>query len=119
MSPVLVEGEYIFCSIQCARYGDRPELEPFASCIEPEGLSLIVPRSRADANGLGYETVFRGITLRIHSNLEAVGLTAAVSAKLTAYGISANVVAGYFHDHIFVQAEYAEKAMAALGEFAP
>lgn len=119
MSPVLMDGEYIFCSIQSARYGDRAELEPFASCIEPEGLSLIVPRSRADANGLGYETVFRGITLRIHSSLEAVGLTAAVSAKLTLYGISANVVAGYFHDHIFVQAEYAEKAMAALGEFAP
>ena len=56
--------------------------------------------------------------MRIHSSLDAVGLTAAVSAKLTEHGISANVVAGYFHDHIFVQSKYAEKAMAALGEFA-
>ncbi len=118
MSPVLIDGEYVFCSFQNAQYGYRPELEPFASCIEPEGLSLIVPRLRADANGLGYETVFRGITLRIHSSLDAVGLTAAVSAKLTEYGICANVIAGYFHDHIFVQSEYAEKAMTALGELA-
>ena len=116
MSPILMDGEYIFYSFPNAQYGDRPELEPFASCIEPEGLTLIVPRPRADANGLNYESVFRGITLRIHSSLEAVGLTAAVSAKLTECGISANVIAGYFHDHIFVQSEHADKAMAALGE---
>jgi hypothetical protein len=118
MSPILMDGEYVFCSFQNAQYGDRPELGPFASCIEPEGLTLIVPRPRADANGLGYETVFKGITLRIHSSLDAVGLTAAVSAKLTEYGISANVIAGYFHDHIFVQSEHAEKAMTALAELA-
>jgi len=117
MSPILMDGEYVFCSFQNARYGDRPELEPFASCIEPEGLTLIVPRPRADASGLGYESVFRGITLRVHSSLDAVGLIAAVSAKLTESGISANVIAGHFHDHIFVQSEHAEKAMAALGEF--
>ena len=116
MSPILMDGEYIFCSFPNAQYGDRPKLEPFASCIEPEGLTLIVPRPRADANGLNYESVFRGITLRIHSSLEAVGLTAAFSAKLTKCGISANVIAGYFHDHIFVQSEHADKAMAALGE---
>ena len=43
MSPILMDGEYVFCSFQNAQYGDRPELEPFASCIEPEGLTLIVP----------------------------------------------------------------------------
>jgi len=118
MSPVLMDGEYVFCSFENARYGDRPELQPIASCIEPEGLTLIIPRSRADVHELGYESVFRGITLRIHSSLEAVGLTAAVSARLTEYGISANVIAGHFHDHIFVQSEYAEKAMTAIGEFA-
>ena len=118
MSPVLMHGDYVFCSFQNAQYGDRPELKPFASCIEPEGLTLIVPRSRADANGLSYESVFRGITLRIHSSLDAVGLTAAVSAKLTEHGISANVIAGYFHDHIFVPSEHAENAIAALGALA-
>ena len=118
MSPVLLHGEYVFCNFPDAQYGDRSELQPFACCVEPEGLTLIIPRPRADANQLGYDSVFRGITLRIHSSLDAVGLTAAVSVKLTEYGISANVIAGYFHDHIFVQSKYAEKAMAALGELA-
>ena len=117
MVPVLLDGEYVFCSFPNARYGDHPGLEPFASCIEPEGLTLIVPKRQADKNKLRYESVFRRITLRVHSNLEAVGLTAAVSTKLTEYGISANIIAGYFHDHIFVQSNYAEKAMAALDEF--
>lgn len=116
MSPVLIHGEYVFCNFPDAHYGDRAELKPFASCAEHEGLTLIIPRPRADENQLSYDSVFRGITLRIHSSLDAVGLTAAVSVKLTEYGISANVVAGYFHDHIFVQSEYAEKAMAALDE---
>ena len=118
MSPILMHGEYVFCNFPDAQYGDRSELKPFASCVEPEGLTLIIPRARADANQLSYDSVFRGITLRIHSSLDAVGLTAAVSLKLTEQEISANVIAGYFHDHIFVQSEYAEKAMAALGELA-
>ena len=116
MSPVLMDGEYVFCSFQNAQYGDHAELEPFASCVEPEGLTLIVPKPRADADGITYESVFRAITLRIHSSLDAVGLTAAVSAKLSEYEISANVIAGNFHDHIFVQSYHAEKAMAALDE---
>jgi hypothetical protein len=57
------------------------------------------------------------ITLTVHSSLEAVGLTAAVSAKLTEHNISANVIAAYYHDHILVQSERAEDAMKALGEF--
>jgi hypothetical protein len=47
-----------------------------------------------------------------------VGLTAAVSAKLVEYGITANVFAAYYHDHIFVHAERAEQALIALSEFA-
>ena len=56
----------------------------------------------------------RQITLAIHSDLEAVGLTAAVSAELTRHGISANVVAAFYHDHIFVPAADAERAVEAL-----
>jgi len=116
LSPLLMGGEYIFCCFPGARYGEHPELEPVAACLEAEGLTLIVPRLVADEHGLSYQTVFRGITLHVHSSLEAVGLTAAMATKLAEYGISANVVAGYFHDHIFVPSEDAEKAVAALHE---
>ena len=116
MSPELMDGEYVFCTYPNARYGDYAELEPLAAFSESEGLSLILSKSKADEAGLMYESVFRRITLRIHSSLDAVGLTAAFSTKLTEHGISANVFAGYYHDHIFVQREFAEKAIAALDE---
>ena len=118
MSPTLLDGEYVFCTFPNAHYGDHSELAPIASFIEPEGLSLVVPKSKADEQRLSYACVFKGITLSVHSSLEAVGLTAAVSRKLTEHGISANVVAGYFHDHIFVPKEHAEKAIEALNKFA-
>ena len=118
LSPALIDGEFVFCSFETAAYGDRAELEPIAAIVEDEGLTLVVPRSKADEDGLAYEAVFRGITLRVHSSLEAVGLTAAFANKLTEHGISANVIAGYFHDHLFVRSDHAQKALAALAELA-
>ena len=118
MSPKLMDGEFVFCSFQDAQYRDYFDLEPIAAINESEGLTLIIPKSKADERDMNYGSVFGGITLNIHSCLEAVGLTAAFSSKLTEHGISANVIAGYYHDHIFVQREYAEKAIEALAEFA-
>ncbi|MCB1704295.1 MAG: ACT domain-containing protein [Halioglobus sp.] len=63
---------------------------------------------------LRYESVFRCITLTVHSSLIAVGLTAAVSGTLAAHNISANIIAAFFHDHLFVPQEDAERALAAL-----
>ena len=63
--------------------------------------------------------IFRLITLTVHSSLEAVGLTAIVTNKLAEHEISANVVAAYYHDHIFVPCEKAGKAMEVLREFQP
>ncbi len=116
LSPVLMDGEFVFLSFAGAGYGDRPELEPVAAVSEPEGLTLVVPRLLADRHGLAYTTPQRGITLQVHSSLDALGLTAAVAEKLSEHGISANVVAGFYHDHIFVAAAHAEPALAALRE---
>lgn len=116
MSPELMPDEYVFCSVQ-GEYCDFQELAPLASYREVEGLTLLVSKEVAIANKLPFESVFRGITLTIHSSLDAVGLTAAVSTKLAEKGISANVIAAYYHDHIFVQSEKSELAIEALGEF--
>lgn len=116
MSPVLIAGEFVFCSFKKARYGDLSELEPIVSVRENEGLTLVIPRLKADEHELEYDSVFKCITLNVHSSLDAVGLTAAFSNQLTEHGISANVIAGYFHDHIFVQIEFADKAIAAINE---
>lgn len=116
MSPELMAGEFIFCSFEKSHYGDHSELSPIVAVAESEGLTLVIPRSKADEHNIKYDSVFRGITLKVHSSLDAVGLTAAFSNKLTEHGISANVIAGYFHDHIFVQAELADKAITAINE---
>ena len=117
MSPNLMDGEYVFCTFRDAKYGDFPDLEPIVTITESEGLTLVVPRYKADDKNISYESVFKGITLSVHSSLDAIGLTAAFSSKLGDHGISANVIAGYYHDHIFVQKELADKAMQALNEF--
>ena len=118
MSPELMNGEYVFCTFQNAQYGDYLDLEPVAAIRESEGLTLIIPKRKADDKNINYESAFKRITLRIHSSLDAIGLTAAFSSKLTEHGISANVIAGYYHDHIFVQSEFAERAIEALSELA-
>jgi hypothetical protein len=117
MKPVLLDEEYVFCTVEGAQYGDYAEIMPLASYLEFEGLTLLVSKNNAEKVHLKYEAVFKGITLTVHSSLEAVGLTAAVSNKLAEKGISANVIAAYYHDHLFVQAEKAEMAMEALNEF--
>jgi len=44
-------------------------------------------------------------------------LTAAVSSQLAEKGISANVIAAYYHDHIFVQSKKAELAIETLKNY--
>lgn len=116
LSPRLMDGEFVFCSFEGADYGDYSNLAPVAAIREAEGLTLVVPRSKADEQAIGYTSVFKMITLSVHSSLEAVGLTAAFSSKLTEHGISSNVIAGYHHDHIFVPRDQAARAVAALEE---
>lgn len=114
LKPILAAGEFVFVSRPLSQYGDNAELDPIASFIETEGLTLIVPRDRADAVGEQYEGVFRMITLQVHSSLNAVGLTAAVANALADQNISANVVAAFYHDHVFVPSTSADAAIAVL-----
>ena len=81
---------------------------------EEEGTTCVLPPEAARALGCPDAPVFRRITLGVLSSLEAVGLTAAVATALTAAGISANVVAAFHHDHVFVPADRAADAMACL-----
>ncbi|MEZ9487441.1 ACT domain-containing protein [Vibrio breoganii] len=116
MKPHLVDGEFVFCTVE-GKLSDYVELDPVGTFIEPEGLTLVLERSVAEQHQLSFDGAFRMITLTVHSSLEAVGLTAAVSTKLAEKGISANVIAAYYHDHIFVQAAKADLALQALNEF--
>ena len=112
MSPVLDPHSYVFCHAST-----DIDLAPFSpKCLfwEQEGVTLILERSQAQRFQFDCNSEYACITLNVHSSLEAVGLTAAVSTALAEQGISANVVAAYFHDHIFVGVEDAQRAIDVL-----
>ena len=115
MEPQLLETEFVFCTVS-GSLADYVSLNPTATFIEAEGLTLVLEKGVAQNAGFQFEGSFRQITLTVHSSLEAVGLIASASAKLAAKGISANVIAAYYHDHIFVQSAKAEIAISALKE---
>ena len=111
-SPFLNEGEFVFCAILEGTVIDWQNA--VAVFREKEAVTLVVRRSFADELNLQYESIFSWITLQVHSSLEAVGLTAAFSTALAHAGISCNVIAAYYHDHIFVPQQEAERAMHVL-----
>ena len=84
---------------------------------EDEGVTAIVPSAIADDLGIEGPD-FARITLMVHSDLEGVGLTAAVSGALADAGIACNMVAAFHHDHAFVPAASGEDALTILTEVA-
>ena len=116
MNPKLIDGEFVFCTVQ-GDYEQYARLTPLATFRESEGLTLVIDKNDAINAGLSFEASFQQITLSVHSSLEAVGLTTAVATKLTSNNISANVIAAYYHDHIFVPTDKAQLALIALAEF--
>ena len=112
MEPVLLEEAFVFVSVG----GEIPcKVEQIHAMFrEKEGITLILKKHIADYLQLSYTLVTSCITLNVHSALEAVGLTAAFSRALAENDISCNVVAGYYHDHIFVQNKKAKAAMHVL-----
>ncbi|EGF28101.1 hypothetical protein RBWH47_00910 [Rhodopirellula baltica WH47] len=114
LQPVFDDHDYVFVSRPGKRMADAMDLPALAAMEEPEGLTLVVKKEDADTAGIEYESIFRMITLRVHSSLEAVGLTAAIATALAEQGISANVIAGFYHDHIFVPSVRAHDAICVL-----
>ncbi len=110
-----MDGHYVFCTVQ-GKLSEYVQYNPLATYQETEGLTLVLPLEEARQGEFEFTCVYCLITLMVHSSLDAVGLTAAVANKLKSYDISANVIAAYYHDHIFIQKEKAELALEALKE---
>lgn len=112
LRPVLNPGVYWFVCVPIGT--DVSDFAPVATFRESEGLTLIVEEERALQAGWveGFRAAW--ITLMVRSDLNAVGLTAAVAGALARAGISCNVVAAYAHDHLFVPVESAHRALATL-----
>ena len=116
MKPELNAGEYVF-SLKASLAGDHLQ-DAICFFREQEGITVILPKQVADQGNLPYTGIYSWITLTVHSSLEAVGLTAAVSQALTDANISCNIVAAYYHDHLFVPSQDAERALDILQKLA-
>ena len=111
MEPVLDAVRWQFTLVE-----GEPPTDAFALIREGEGTTAIIPHPGPET---GTETdarapAFARITLMVHSALEGVGLTAAVSAALAQRGIACNVIAGFHHDHLFVPWDRRSEALAVL-----
>jgi len=120
LHPKLRDGEFVFVTFPKA---DEKLQSAIGACMrdavgtfmEEEGFTMIVP---ADCGALPADIPRSGpqrmVTLECHSSLEAVGLTYRVSERLASLSISCNVVAAYYHDHLFISADKAAAAVHAL-----
>ncbi len=116
MTPKLNDGGFVFCTVNDIPVNHIHEIVGLFK--EQEGYTIILKKETADILNLRYSYVAAWITLTIHSSLEAVGLTAAFSAALAKHLISCNVVAGFYHDHLFVALDDAQNAINVLQELA-
>ena len=114
MTPALKPGSFVFASLTDDAVIAQLTPKAIGTFQETEGLSLLLPEHVARDAGLPTDQPMRQITLNVYSSLEGVGLTAAVATVLAEAGIACNMVAAHHHDHAFVPAALADKALALL-----
>jgi hypothetical protein len=116
MSPMRQPGTYVFCKVASLNGLDLTNVISFFK--EEEAVTVILPQAVADQLQFNYSYEAAWLTLTVHSSLAAVGLTAAFAQALADEQISCNVVAAYYHDHIFVAVEDADRALHVLQQLA-
>ena len=94
-----------------------PQMVPLGTFQEDEGLTVIAPAAAFAGTDLEYIAGWGLITLEVHSALAAVGMIAALARALADEGISTNVVAAFYHDHVFVPWDRRHDAMQVLARF--
>lgn len=114
MSPELLPSIFVFCTMTDREGADRLLTNALASFREKEGTSLILSLNDAERAGFDTSQPMACITLNVHSALDGVGLTAAVSTALAEQMIPCNMVAGFHHDHAFVPVADGQRAIDVL-----
>lgn len=105
-------GDFVFCVV--TDFTNINLHEVIMVFRESEGTTIIIKKELADRLKLHYSFIASWITLTVHSSLTAIGLTASFSKALSERGISCNVVAAFYHDHIFVDKKDTDQAIEVL-----
>lgn len=105
-------GVFVYIAVEVP----TPGLVAAAHAMVKEGrlTTIVLPVEAAERAGQATTVQFAWLTLTVQSSLEAVGLTAAVSARLAAIGVPCNVLAGYHHDHLLVPVDRVHDAITVL-----
>jgi predicted N-acetyltransferase YhbS len=114
LSPQLDPRHYWFCHVASAKV--PAGLPLLARLEEEEGATLVLAAEAAESAGLGASFVAQRIVLTVHSDFAAVGMMAAVATALAQRGVPCNVLAGVYHDHLFIAPDQAAAAMSAILE---
>jgi hypothetical protein len=112
LEPRLNPGVYVFVSLPAGQPFEPATAVAFIR--ETAGVSVVMDAAAAAAAGFTVAQTYAWISLSVHSDLQAIGLTAALARVLAAARIGCNVVAGARHDHLFVPAQQAQAAMLEL-----
>ncbi len=101
LSPLLDLVEYSYYFVGTGNTVPA-QIQAFATIQEPEGTTIVARTMDIESTGMISMGTWARISLSVHSSLMSVGLTGTLASALAAAGISANVIAGYYHDHFFV-----------------
>jgi uncharacterized protein len=113
MKPILHAEEYGYDTLPLGS-PNPANLDYFAIVKEPAAITVVATIAELVKHDIDHIPGWARISLEIHSDLSGAGLTAAISAALAKANISANTVAGYYHDHFFVQWPRRHDALAAM-----
>ena len=116
LRPRLSATEYAFGVVQPG--ATLPlQIEPLGTFHEAEGMTVIAPAASFAEASVEHIAGWALITLEVHSALAAVGMIAALARALADDGISTNVVAAFYHDHVFLPWDRRNDAMQVLARF--
>ena len=120
LKPIAAQGKYFFGVFPESQLMGIAGYLPYLAAIvrEKEGITAVFEEAAKEPLLAYSEKKFEGpfvlITLSTATDLQAVGITAAVSSALAKEKIAANVFAGYYHDHLLVPYGMKDKAIAVI-----
>ena len=112
LQPIFNAGEYVFVTVSDFEKIRRKDI--LFEFKEAERSTVVLENNKAQALQLPYQFASSWITLKSHSSLKAIGLIATFSNALTRRHIACNVVAGYYHNQIFVATKETQRALKIL-----